>query len=51
VNRPWSEVSKAHAAVFSQGPGRSLAIGFTATADVTVASEYGTWDRASQTIK
>ncbi|MEY4365836.1 MAG: hypothetical protein RLZZ305_1180 [Actinomycetota bacterium] len=51
ANRPWSEVSGAHAAVFSKDPGRNLAVGFTATADVTVASEYGTWDRASQTIK
>lgn len=51
VNRPWSEVSKSHATVFSEDPGRSLAVGFTATADVQVASEYGTWNPATQTIK
>lgn len=51
TNRPWSEISAAHAKVFAAEPGRNLADGYTATSDVHVNSLYGTWNPATSKIE
>ena len=50
-NRPWADVSAAHSRQFSGEPGRNLAAGFTATSDISVSPELGTWNQARQTIE
>ena len=51
VNRPWADVSAAHSRQFSDEPGRNLAAGFTATSDISVSPEFGTWNQARQTVE
>lgn len=50
-NRPWVDVSAAHSRQFSGEPGRNLAAGFTATSEISVSPEFGTWNQARQTIE
>lgn len=50
-NRPWADVSAAHSRQFSGEPGRNLAAGFTATSEISVSPEFGTWNQARQTIE
>ena len=51
VNRPWADISAAHSRQFSGEPGRNLAAGFTATSDISVSPEFGTWNQARQTVE
>ncbi|MGA1362192.1 MAG: hypothetical protein ACO36A_04665 [Ilumatobacteraceae bacterium] len=50
-NRQWADVGAAHSRQFSGEPGRNLAAGFTATSDIAVSPEFGTWNQARQTIE
>lgn len=50
LNRPWSEVSDSVVENLATLAGARLLIGFLGAADVTVASEYGTWVRSDFSV-
>lgn len=48
--RPWSEVSESVVANLRTLAGARLLVGFLGAADVSVASEYGTWSRSDFSV-